>query len=83
MPGYSQSDKQADRRTSLDIQGQVFSVALIDQVAKPRGISVTVGNMEEMRDIMGYSIVSTPGVVINDEVVHGGGVPTRIRSNVG
>ncbi|MDC0435066.1 alpha/beta hydrolase [bacterium] len=25
MPGYGQSDKQADQRTSLDVQGQVFS----------------------------------------------------------
>ncbi|MDB3935622.1 alpha/beta hydrolase [Granulosicoccus sp.] len=25
IPGYGQSDKQADQRTSLDIQGQVFS----------------------------------------------------------
>ncbi len=53
------------------------TIALIDQVAKAKGVSVTLTKVEELRDIMGYGVMSTPGVVINGKVVHAGGVPTR------
>jgi len=33
--------------------------------------------VEELRDIMGYGVMSTPGVVIDAKVVHAGGVPSR------
>jgi hypothetical protein len=36
-----------------------------------------VSKVEELRDIMGYGVMSTPGVVINGKVVHAGGVPNR------
>ena len=35
------------------------------------------GKVEELRDIMGYRVMSTPGVVIDGTVVHAGGVPSR------
>ncbi len=53
------------------------TVALIEEVAKARGVDVTLEKVEEMRDIVGYGIMSTPGVVINGQVVHAGGVPSR------
>ena len=53
------------------------TVALIDQVAKAKGVAVTLGKVEELRDIMGYGVMSTPGVVIDGKVVHAGGVPSR------
>ncbi len=53
------------------------TIALIDQVAKAKGISVTLSKVEELRDIMGYGVMSTPGVVINGKVMHAGGVPSR------
>ena len=53
------------------------TIALIDQVAKAKGVSVTLSKVEELRDIMGYGVMSTPGVVINGKVVHAGGVPSR------
>jgi predicted thioredoxin/glutaredoxin len=33
--------------------------------------------VEDLRAIMGYGIMSTPGVVIDGKVVHAGGVPSR------
>jgi hypothetical protein len=33
--------------------------------------------VEDIKDIMRYGIMSTPGVVIEGEVVHAGGVPSR------
>ena len=53
------------------------TVALIDQVAHANGVAIRLEKVEEMRDIMGYGVMSTPGVVINGKVVHAGGVPTR------
>ena len=53
------------------------TIALIDQVAKAKGINVNLEKVEELRDIMGYGVMSTPGVVINGKVVHAGGVPSR------
>ena len=53
------------------------TVALIKEVAQARGVAVNVQKVEEPRDIMGYGVMSTPGVVIDGKVVHAGGVPKR------
>jgi len=53
------------------------TLALIDQVAQAKGLAVTLSKVEDLRDIMGYGVMSTPGVVINGKVVHAGGVPSR------
>ncbi len=53
------------------------TIALIDQIAKARGVAVTLEKVEDLRDITGYGVMSTPGVVIDGKVVHAGGVPGR------
>ena len=53
------------------------TIALIDELAKAKGVAVTLTKVEELRDIMAYGVMSTPGVVINGKVVHAGGVPSR------
>ena len=53
------------------------TVALIDEVAKTKGVSITLGKVEDIKDIMAYGVMSTPGVVINGKVVHAGSVPSR------
>lgn len=53
------------------------TIALIDQIAKSKGVAVNLEKVEALRDIMGYGVMSTPGVVINGKVVHAGGVPSR------
>ena len=53
------------------------TIALIEQIAQAKGVAVTLEKVEELRDIMGYGVMSTPGVVINGKVVHAGGVPSR------
>ncbi len=55
------------------------TVTLIDQVAREKGVAVKLEKVEELRDIMSYSVMSTPGVVVNGKVVHAGGVPSRDR----
>ncbi len=53
------------------------TIALIDTVAKAKGVTITLEKIEEMRDIAGYGVMRTPGVVIDGKVVHAGGVPSR------
>jgi len=53
------------------------TIALIDQAAKAKGLDVTLSKVEDLKDIMSYGVMSTPGVVINGKVVHAGGVPSR------
>jgi small redox-active disulfide protein 2 len=53
------------------------TVALIEQVAKARGLDIVVGKVEELREIMSYGVMSTPGVVVDGKVMHAGGVPSR------
>lgn len=53
------------------------TIALIEQVAREKGAAITMAKVEELRDIMSYGVMSTPGVVIDGKVVHAGGVPSR------
>lgn len=53
------------------------TVALIEEVAQTRGIRIGLQKVEDVKDIAGYGIMSTPGVVIDGKVVHAGGVPSR------
>lgn len=53
------------------------TLQLIEQVAKEKGVTVTLEKVEDLRQIMGYGVMSTPGVVIDGKVVHAGGVPSR------
>jgi small redox-active disulfide protein 2 len=52
------------------------TIALIEQVARGKGMPVTLQKVEDPRDIAGYGVMSTPGVVIDGKVVHAGGVPS-------
>lgn len=51
--------------------------ARIEKAAQEKGIEFSLEKVEDMAQIMSYGIMSTPGVVINGEVVHAGGVPDR------
>jgi small redox-active disulfide protein 2 len=51
--------------------------ALIENVAKAKGIAVSLQKIEELHELMNYGVMSTPAVVIDGKVVHAGGVPSR------
>jgi small redox-active disulfide protein 2 len=53
------------------------TLKLIEEVAAARGMALQLENVEEIKDIMGYGVMSTPGVVIDGKVVHAGGIPGR------
>ncbi|MCF8155009.1 MAG: thioredoxin family protein [Rhodoferax sp.] len=47
----------------------------IVQVLLAKGVPVKLEKQEELPDIMGYGVRSTPGVVINGKAVHAWGTP--------
>jgi small redox-active disulfide protein 2 len=53
------------------------TLKLIEEAAAARGVAVRLEKVEEIKDIMGYGVMSTPGVVVDGKVVHAGGVPSR------
>ncbi|MGV6858224.1 MAG: thioredoxin family protein [bacterium] len=50
---------------------------LVTEVAEEMKTPVNVEKVEDIADIMGYGVMSTPGVVIDEKVVHAGGIPDR------
>ena len=51
------------------------TAALIQQAAKAAGVDVEVEKVTDMGAIMSYGVMSTPGVVLDEKLVHAGGVP--------
>ena len=50
---------------------------LIVAVAEEKGIAIELEKVEEIREIMSFGILATPGVVVDGQVVHSGGIPSR------
>jgi len=50
---------------------------LINRVAAETEKSVTVVKVEDMREIVGFGVMTTPAVVVGGKVVHKGSVPTH------
>lgn len=57
------------------------TIKLIEEAAKDQGIEVELEKVEEMSEIIGYGVMSTPGVVVDGQVVHTGGIPSRDAIN--
>jgi len=55
------------------------TIALVEAVAKEKGVPFSLEKVEDMSAIIGYGVMSTPGVVIDGAVVHAGGVPSRSK----
>jgi small redox-active disulfide protein 2 len=53
------------------------TVKLINEIARGKGVDISIEKVEDIREIMAYNVLSTPGVVLDGQVVHAGGVPSR------
>jgi len=53
------------------------TVALIEEVARAKGVAIDLAKVEDVKDIVSYGVRSTPGIVIDGKVVHAGGIPSR------
>ncbi|WP_243755233.1 MTH895/ArsE family thioredoxin-like protein [Thiomicrorhabdus sp. 6S3-12] len=80
--GDSQKSACCDDALEIKVLGTGCSncnntVALIEKVAGELDVCVKVSKIEDVAEIASYGVMSTPGVVVNDKVVHSGGVPTH------
>ena len=55
------------------------TVRLIEEVARSKGVEIRLEKIEEIREIMTFNVLATPGVVLDGKVVHAGGVPPRSK----
>ena len=53
--------------------------AILEEVAKAKGVEIELEKIEDIKAIMTYGVMSTPGVVIDGKVVHAGGIPPRAK----
>ena len=52
---------------------------VVEDVLAAKGLEARVEKVEDIPSIMGYGVMSTPGVVVEGKVVHAGGVPNRAQ----
>ena len=55
------------------------TLTLVETVAREKGVSIALEKVEDLPSIIGYGVMSTPGVVIDGVVVHAGGIPARSK----
>jgi len=55
------------------------TMKLIEETAKAKGVEIQLEKVEDLAAILGYGVMSTPGVVIDGKVVHAGGVPGKAK----
>jgi len=55
------------------------TVKLVEEIAHAKGVDIALEKVEDIQKIMSYNIMSTPGVVIDGQVVHAGGIPARSK----
>lgn len=50
---------------------------LCKEVVAENNIDATIEKVTELKDIMSYGVMSTPGLVVNEKVIHTGKLPTK------
>lgn len=55
------------------------TLKLIEEVAKAKGVEVRLEKVDELKQMMNYGVISTPGVVVDGKLVHAGGIPARSK----
>jgi small redox-active disulfide protein 2 len=53
------------------------TLKLMEDVAIVEHAEIRLDKIDDIRDIVSYGLMSTPGVVVDGKVVHAGGVPSR------
>jgi len=50
---------------------------LTKEIINENNLDATIEKVENMKDIMSYGIMATPGIVINEKVISSGTVPSK------
>jgi len=50
---------------------------LCREIVTENGIEAEIEKVTDYKDIMSFGILSTPGLVVNDKVIHSGKLPTK------
>jgi small redox-active disulfide protein 2 len=53
------------------------TVKLIEETAKEMGALIKLEKITDMAEILGYGVMSTPGVMVDGWLVHSGSVPSK------
>jgi len=51
--------------------------ARVEKAAQAQGVVVEMEKIEDMAQIMAHGVMSTPAVIIDDKLVHAGGIPDK------
>ena len=51
--------------------------SLAAEVAQELGAKATIEEVTDVKDIMSYGVMQTPGIVIDEKLMGSGGVPTK------
>ena len=55
------------------------TTALVEEVVKETGIHATIEKVEDIKEIMKYNVLSTPVLVIDEEIAIKGRVPSKFE----
>ena len=50
---------------------------LCREVVSENGIDAEIEKVTDYKDIMSYGVMNTPGLVVNEKVIHSGKMPTK------
>jgi predicted DsbA family dithiol-disulfide isomerase len=50
---------------------------MIDEIVESEKIDATIEKVQDMKEIMGFGVMATPGLVIDDKVIFSGSVPSK------
>ncbi|EAU55887.1 thiol-disulfide isomerase/thioredoxin [Mariprofundus ferrooxydans PV-1] len=53
------------------------TMEMIAAAAEEKNVKIVLEKVEDMQAIISYGVMSTPGIVVDGEVVHAGGLPSR------
>ena len=53
---------------------------LVREVVQEEGLDATVEKVTDLNEIIGYGVITTPALVIDDKVVSSGTLPTKTSS---